>query len=541
MKNIQIIKKYFIVTKANYKITLLLIITSLLSNGPYMFTSLLFSLTINFLAKQNSQMVILTMMIYFILKIISKIFRIINYQLEKKFHNDIYQKLHNLMIEQLDIVDLDYFDCHSKGEILNIVNNDIKILAEFGSWLCNAIFLLISFLVSIVILSQISIGLMILGCVVNGIVIYILNIYNEKFEVLTKQGKIKADDEMQFYSELLSGLKDIKIFNFLDKLHLNYQKLNQAYLKIHDLQINNKIISNIISPSITMATEIILMIYACYNCLAGNFEIDTVLIIQSYFGTLFSSLSDFIATLGDLRIKNVSIERYRNFISLEKNNYLENQNELTISNYQIDLINLCFAYNNNIIFNNFNLTIQPNTLNALVGASGTGKSTLFNLLLRFKQIQHGKILIGNYSIEQYSKKQYSKIITCVLQQAYLFNLSIYENFALINPDLNKIKEVCKQVEIDDFIMSLPNQYDTVLDSDATNLSGGQKQRIAIARALLQDAKILLLDEITSALDEKTSLQIFNTLKKLAKNHTIIVISHKPNEYKQCQNIIYLNS
>lgn len=283
------------------------------------------------------------------------------------------------------------------------------------------------------------------------------------------------------------------------------------------------------------------MIYACYNCLAGNFEIDTVLIVQSYFGTLFSSLSDFIATLGDLRIKNVSIERYRNFISLEKNNYLENQNELTISNYQIDLIDLCFAYNNNIIFNNFNLTIQPNTLNALVGASGTGKSTLFNLLLRFKQIQHGKILIGNYSIEQYSKKQYSKIITCVLQQAYLFNLSIYENFALINPDLNKIKEVCRQVEIDDFIMSLPEQYDTILDSDATNLSGGQKQRIAIARALLQDAKILLLDEITSALDEKNSLQIFNTLKKLAKNHTIIVISHKPNEYKQCQNIIYLNS
>ena len=90
-------------------------------------------------------------------------------------------------------------------------------------------------------------------------------------------------------------------------------------------------------------------------------------------------------------------------------------------------------------------------------------------------------------------------------------------------------------------MSLPDQYDTILDSDATNLSGGQKQRIAIARALLQDAKILLLDEITSALDEKTSLQIFNTLKKLAKNHTIIVISHKPNEYKQCQNIIYLNS
>ena len=124
---------------------------------------------------------------------------------------------------------------------------------------------------------------------------------------------MKADDEMQFYSQLLNGLRDIKIFSILDQLHAKYQLLNKAYLNIHDKQINNKIISNIISPSITMCTEIILMFYACYNCLNGKFEIDTVLIIQSYFGTLFSSLSDFISTLGELRIKNVSIDRYDNF------------------------------------------------------------------------------------------------------------------------------------------------------------------------------------------------------------------------------------
>lgn len=541
MKNLKIIKKYFYVTKANKKITILLIITSLLTNGPYMFTSLLFSLTINYLTKGNTKMVILTMFIYFVLKISSKILRIISYNVEKKLYNDVYKKLHDEMIDKLDRIDLKYFNHHSQGEILNIVNGDIKLLAEFGTWLSNAILLFISFLVSIIILSQISIGLMIFGCLINSLVIYILNIYNEKFEMLTKEGKIKADEEMQFYSELLTGLRDIRIFNFLNHLHSKYKQLNNAYIEVHDKQINNKIISNIVSPSITMCTEIILMIYACYHCLNGDFEIDKVLIIQSYFGALFSSLSDFIATLGELRIKNVSIERYDDFIHSQENENFSNQDKLNLEEGIIDFKNIDFTYSERKIFHNYNLQILPNTLNAIVGPSGSGKSTLFNLLLRFEKIQSGEILIGQYLIDQYSKKQYSQILTCISQQPYLFHMSIYDNFALINQDINKIRKACQQAEIDDFIMSLPMQYDTILDENSLNISGGQKQRMAIARALLQDSRILLCDEITSALDEKTSLEIFHTLKKLANTHTIIMITHKPNEYNQCNRIIYLNT
>lgn len=186
-----------------------------------------------------------------------------------------------------------------------------------------------------------------------------------------------------------------------------------------------------------------------------------------------------------------------------------------------------------------NLSIKSNSLNALVGDSGCGKSTLFNLLLRFEREYLGKILVGKYSIEEYSKDEYAKIMTCVSQQPYLFHMSIYDNLALINSDMNKIREACKQAEIDDYIMSLPMKYDTVLEEAAINISGGQKQRIAIARALLKNSKILLCDEVTSALDEKTASGLFQTLKKLKDEHTIILISHKPHEYNQCENIIYL--
>lgn len=540
MKNLRIIKKYFQVTKANKKITFILVLASLLANGPYMFTSLLFSLTINYLTKQNSKMVIITMILYFVLKIASKLFKIISYNIEKKLYNDVYLKLQNDMIKKLDIINMKYFTNHSKGEILNIVNGDIKLLAEFGTWLSQAILLFLSFIISIIILSQISISLMILGCIINSIVIYILNIYNDKFEILTKEGKLKADDEMQFYSQLLNGLRDIKIFSILDQLHAKYQLLNKAYLNIHDKQINNKIISNIISPSITMCTEIILMFYACYNCLNGKFEIDTVLIIQSYFGTLFSSLSDFISTLGELRIKNVSIDRYDNFINSSCNEYFLNDDMIKPNEFCITFKNVTFSYREKTVFQNFNLNLKSNSLIAIIGPSGCGKSTLFNLLLRFEKPTSGKILIGTHPIDKYSRIKYSQILTCVAQHPYLFNMSIYENLALIDPDINNIKKACQQAEIDEYIMSLPKQYDTILSDGALNFSEGQQQRLAIARALLKNSKILLFDEITSALDEKTSYEIFQTLIKLKKTHTILMISHKPSEYQQCDQIINLS-
>lgn len=540
MKNLRIIKKYFQVTKANKKITFILVLASLLANGPYMFTSLLFSLTINYLTKQNSKMVIITMILYFVLKIASKLFKIISYNIEKKLYNDVYLKLQNDMIKKLDIINMKYFTNHSKGEILNIINGDIKLLAEFGTWLSQAILLFLSFIISIIILSQISISLMILGCIINSIVIYILNIYNDKFEILTKEGKLKADDEMQFYSQLLNGLRDIKIFSILDQLHAKYQLLNKAYLNIHDKQIKNKIISNIISPSITMCTEIILMFYACYNYLNGKFEIDTVLIIQSYFGTLFSSLSDFISTLGELRIKNVSIDRYDNFINSSCNEYFLNDDMVKPNEFCITFKKVTFSYREKTVFQNFNLNLKSNSLIAIIGPSGCGKSTLFNLLLRFEKPTSGKILIGTHPIDKYSRIKYSQILTCVAQHPYLFNMSIYENLALIDPDINNIKKACQQAEIDEYIMSLPKQYDTILSDGALNFSGGQQQRLAIARALLKNSKILLFDEITSALDEKTSYEIFQTLIKLKKTHTILMISHKPSEYQQCDQIINLS-
>ena len=148
--------------------------------------------------------------------------------------------------------------------------------------------------------------------------------------------------------------------------------------------------------------------------------------------------------------------------------------------------------------------------------------------------------IDNQCLSELDRSVLSKAVTMVNQDPFIFNLSVYENFALINPDRQAIEEVCRKVHLYDYIMSLPEQFDTILNENATDLSGGQKQRLAIARALLKNAKIILLDEITSALDEHLAEDILDILQEMKKDHTIVMITHRSKEYRMFDEIVDLN-
>lgn len=278
-------------------------------------------------------MVIYLFLLYFSLKIISKIFKAVSYHFEKCFYNNVYEKLHDGIVKKLDTINLYEFHTYNQGEILNIVNHDIKILSDFGTWISQTILLAISLGISIVILSQISISLMLFGFIINMIMIYVLSIYNKRYERLTQNGNHKADEEMQFYNELMNGILDIRVFQYLRQLHNRYKQYNQEYIHIHNEQINNQLLINIINPSMTMCTEAILMFYACYHFFNGHFEINTIIIIQSYFGNLFRSLNNLVSTLGNLKVKNVSINRYRHFIQASDDINNTNQTFIPTKDY----------------------------------------------------------------------------------------------------------------------------------------------------------------------------------------------------------------
>ena len=175
-----------------------------------------------------------------------------------------------------------------------------------------------------------------------------------------------------------------------------------------------------------------------------------------------------------------------------------------------------------------NLKIDSNKKIAIVGKSGNGKSTIFNLLLRYFDSSIGSILIDGINIKDLTEESLRKNISIIRQAPFLFNESILDNFRYVkkNATLKEIREVCKRAYIDDYIMSLPKKYNTVIGEGGVNLSGGQKQRIAIARTLLLNTKIILFDEATSALDNESQEYIKRTIDSLVTNHTVIIVAHR---------------
>ena len=195
----------------------------------------------------------------------------------------------------------------------------------------------------------------------------------------------------------------------------------------------------------------------------------------------------------------------------------------------IEFKNVSFAYpDEENTLNEFNLTIKPKEKVAIVGASGQGKSTLFNLLTRIFDVSSGKIFIDNVNIKDLKESELRKNISIIRQEPFIFNRSIKENFLIVdeNLTLDEIQKYCKMAYLDDYIMSLPKGYDTVLGEGGVNLSGGQKQRLSIARTLSRNSKIILFDEATSALDNNSQDYIKRTIDNLVSNHTVVIVAHR---------------
>ncbi len=203
--------------------------------------------------------------------------------------------------------------------------------------------------------------------------------------------------------------------------------------------------------------------------------------------------------------------------------------ELNINQGVIEFKNVTFAYpNEDKTLKHFNLTIEPHKKIAIVGKSGQGKSTLFNLLTRIFDPLKGEILLDGVNIKDLTEDSLRKNISVIRQEPFIFNRTIKENFKLIDPKISikTIRKYTSMAYLDDYIMSLPKKYDTILGESGVNLSGGQKQRLSIARTLARESKVILFDEATSALDNESQEFIKKAIDNLAKTHTVVIVAHR---------------
>ena len=422
------------------------------------------------------------------------------------------------------------YEKNSSGEIINRITNDADTLSfSFGRLLKMVSSLIASFIIIIYIfVNSWIVGIEILIIVL--ILLLIVKKYSPISKEIHKERKKEQDRFTSLTNESIRGIREIKTLGIKKNLINSVTEIIKNIYKKSEDEIN-------IQKSLNMKTSFLKTILECgvfatciillyYNKASLTFFVAMTYYIYRY-TWLIEEINDFTQTYQKV---NVSLSRVNDI--LENRLYKDEtfgSKELPNIKGIIEFKNVTFSYpDEENILKNFNIKIEPNKKIAIVGASGQGKSTIFNLLTRIFDANEGEILIDNINIKDLKEDELRKHISIIRQEPFVFNRTIKENFELINENitLKQIRKCTKMAYLDDYIMSLPKKYDTILGEGGVNLSGGQKQRLSIARTLSKGSKIILFDEATSALDNNSQEYIKKTIDNLIKDHTIIIVAHR---------------
>lgn len=449
------------------------------------------------------------------------------------FYQKIYQKtliaIQKSLTKEILNLEVQEIDKNSSGLFINRLNKDTQDIAglfmEYAYWL-SYIITNVGVLVTIFILNK----YLFIYAVITSLIVYFINRKSlaKQYEV---QRKLKTIEENKtgLTSELVRGIRDIKILNASRSI------LKQAYNKIEDATneqvhiMNIRRLYNYIESNIRALTDLGLILVGCPLYNKSLLSIPNFVIIYNYQAKVKNLLVG-IVKIAEYN-KKFSIAANRVYEVIENSKFAKEQfgnikkDKLEGS---IKFVDVSFSYDTEEILKKMNFTIKPNEKIAFVGKSGAGKSTIFNLITHLYQVSSGKILLDDININDLDCNTIRNNMSIITQNPYIFNFSIKDNLLLAKEDatLKEIREACRLACIDDYIMSLPDKYDTPLGENGIILSGGQKQRIAIARALLMQTEIILFDEATSALDNETQEQIQKAIDNLKGEYTILIIAHR---------------
>ena len=342
--------------------------------------------------------------------------------------------------------------------------------------------------------------------------------------------------------EYIRGIQVIKAFN---KSASSYGKFVDAVNSNRDSMLNwylSACFYMTAAMEVLPSTLLFVLPTSLYLYMNGSIEVGNLImcVLLSYacYKPLIKAMSH-MDTMANVRVVIDEIKNVMELPELERGN-----GEEKIRSYDINFENVCFAYNDKKkVFDNLSFSAKENKLTAIVGYSGGGKSTIAKLIAGYWNINKGKISVGNVNLKDVSLEKNMELVTYVSQENYLFRKSIIDNMRMANQNasIEEIKDACKKASCHDFIMSLPNGYETIIGESGSNLSGGERQRLTIARALLKDSPIVLLDEATAYSDPDNEAEIQKSIDALVENKTVIMIAHRLSTIIGADKIIVLNN
>lgn len=385
---------------------------------------------------------------------------------------------------------------------------------------------------------------MFLFYVVASSILTILNyIKHEKVGEKDKELRKENDRVAGLTGELVRGARDIKMLyakeSFMKNLDEKIMLQNEKTFEMRNIDMNYNFIIGDIELILELITVILLILLIKNNILT----VAVAIAIYNYKKTVLTNFMDIVSELLE-ECKNFNISCERIFSIINSKDFKKEtfgKEEITNIEGNFEFKNVKFGYNEELVLDNLSLKINSGQTYGIVGKSGAGKTTIFNLLNKLYDIKSGSILIDGKNINDLSEKSIRGNITIISQSPYIFNMSIRDNLKLVKDDVTEeeIESACKLACLDDYINRLPDKLDTIIGEGGVNLSGGQRQRLAIARALVQNTKIILFDEATSALDNDTQSKIQKAIDNLKGKYIIIIIAHRLSTIVNCDKIFIL--
>ena len=447
--------------------------------------------------------------------------------LEIKFTKNVSKDLY----KKIDMLPAKAFEEIGVGEFINRLYTDpdrvMELLQKLIRLICKALVVVVVLIVSFKISLLLGFEILVFGFIMG----FISFKFFPKIKKTQESIKKESDNYVKVATENITGIREIKslgikkniennIFNILDNLFSHNKKIKKYEVIYYSL---NNLTYFIL--------QFIILFTAGYYTVTGKIAYSLFIVLETYIWRIdevVESISDFGVNYNKVTVSLKRISEIVNNKLYDDEKFGDVVLENVKGNIQFSNVKFKYSEDEDYTLKGLNLKIVPNKKIAIVGRSGNGKSTLFNLLLRYFDATSGNITIDGVNICYLTEEDLRKNISIIRQTPFLFNLSIFDNFKLVKEDvtLEEVRKYCKEAYIDSYIMSLPDKYDTIIGEGGINLSGGQKQRLAIARTLLLNTKIILFDEATSALDNESQDYIKKTIDNLVKNHTIVIVAHR---------------
>jgi len=480
-----------------------------------------------------------------ILYIVSAIFAYIEGLIMTDVSQKLTYKLRKQMMEKISKMPIAFFDKQTHGEVLSIMTNDIDNMSQnFNQSATQLITSVVTVIGILIMMLSINFSMTIITILILPISMGLLMVVVKKSQKFFEKQQEYLGHVNGNIEEMYSGHSIVKLFNAEDKMLNTFEKNNE---ELYVTGWKSNFLSGLMFPIINFVGNlnyVVVAIVGGYLAIKGKITVGNIQSFIQYSRQFTNPIAQIAQIANMIQSMLASSERVFNF--------LENEEEVLVSDLAIknndikgnvEFKNVHFGYDESkIIINDFSAKINSGDKVAIVGPTGAGKTTMVKLLMRFYKINSGQILIDDHNIDDFNRDDLRNIFGMVLQETWLFNGTIMENlrYGKLNATDDEIIEASKTAHVHHFIQTLPDGYNMVLNEDTNNISGGQKQLLTIARAILADPKVLILDEATSNVDTRTEILINKAMNELMKNRTTFIIAHRLSTIKNADLIIVMN-